>query len=51
MTSSADIVREHIKASKQVMKKAMRSKRAARGFLIRAGILAKNGNQLAKPYR
>ena len=33
------------------MKKAMRSKKTAREFLIRAGILAKDGKRLAKAYR
>jgi hypothetical protein len=51
MTSSAAIAKEHIKASKQSMKRAMGSKRNAKAFLIRAGILSKNGKKLAKPYR
>jgi hypothetical protein len=49
--SSAAILKEHREASKTVMKKALRSKRAARAFLIGAGILDKNGKKLAKPYR
>jgi len=33
------------------MKSAMQSKRKAKAFLIRAGILSKGGKKLAKPYR
>ena len=51
MTSSAEIAREHMKASRRVMRKALRSKRIAKAFLIRTGILTKDGKQLAKPYR
>jgi hypothetical protein len=50
MTSSAAIVKEHIRESKKFMK-TIRSKRDAKNFLIRAGILTKSGNKLAKPYR
>lgn len=45
------IVKDNQKAMDRAFKKAMRSKRAARAFLIRAGILKKNGKGLAKPYR
>jgi hypothetical protein len=50
MTSSAAIVKEHLRASRKLMKKT-RSKREAKKFLIRAGILTKNGDKLSKPYR
>lgn len=49
-TNTSELVREHLKASKEVMKKAMRSKKSARAFLVKAGILTKSG-KLAKPYR
>jgi hypothetical protein len=51
MISSTMIAREHELAEKKFMKKALRSKQRAKSFLIRAGILSKNGKQLAKPYR
>jgi hypothetical protein len=51
MTSSAAIVKQHIRASKQLMKRTLSSKQRAKALLIRAGILAKNGKTLAKPYR
>ena len=51
MTSTEKMVKEHLKASKRVMKKALASKKSARAFLVRAGILKKNGKGLAKPYR
>jgi len=44
------MVKEHLKASKRVARKALASKKKARAFLIRAGILKKNGKGLAKPY-
>ena len=50
MTSSAEIVREHLKDAKQVMKKIMRSKRSAREFLRRAGFITKDGKP-TRPYR
>ncbi len=51
MTSVDKIVRDHLEASKRVMKKAMRSKATATAFLVKAGILTKDGKRLAKPYR
>jgi hypothetical protein len=49
--SSAEIAKEFEQASKKLMKKVLRSKRSAQSFLIRAGILDKDGKRLAKPYR
>lgn len=51
MQSTAGMVEEHLVASKRLMKKVLRSKKSARAFLIRAGILDKQGKELAKPYR
>jgi len=51
MMSTAQIVRENREAMERAAKRACRSKKAARAFLVRAGILEKSGNRLAKPYR
>lgn len=51
MQSIEKTVREHLAASKRVMKKALKSKKSARGLLVRAGILDKNGKKLAIQYR
>lgn len=51
MKSTSEIVAEHRKAAKAVMKKVLRSKASATAFLVRAGILTKDGERLAKPYR
>ena len=50
-TSSSKLVADHLKASKKVMKKVLKSKASARAFLIRAGILDKKTGKLAKAYR
>ncbi|MGB7159699.1 MAG: hypothetical protein WBD40_16650 [Tepidisphaeraceae bacterium] len=48
--SSATIVKEHRAAARQQRKKLAKPSEA-RKFLVRAGILAKNGRRLAKRYR
>lgn len=45
------MVQEHLRSSERVMRDVLASKKTARAFLIKAGILAKGGKQLAKPYR
>lgn len=49
--STAEMVKEHLEASERLMKKVLASKKSARAFLVRAGILDKSGKGLAKPYR
>jgi hypothetical protein len=44
-------LKKQLKIMKQATASATRSKRAARAFLVRAGIAAKGGKTLAKPYR
>ncbi len=44
------LVRDHLRASKKVMKRVLRSKQASRAFLVKAGILTKGG-KLARAYR
>jgi hypothetical protein len=51
MQTVAQFVKENEEAMERAAKRAMRSKKAARAFLIRAGILDKSGKRLAKPYR
>jgi hypothetical protein len=51
MMSVAQIVRENEQAMESAAKRATRSKKTARAFLVRAGILDKTGKRLAKPYR
>ena len=51
MMTVDQMVKENQEAMDRSFKKAMRSKKATRAFLIRAGILAKNGKGLARPYR
>ncbi len=51
MMTTAEIVKDNEAAMKRAAKRAMRSKKAARAFLVRAGILNKSGKGLAKPYR
>ncbi|MBX3387986.1 MAG: hypothetical protein KF691_00880 [Phycisphaeraceae bacterium] len=45
------MVEEHLRASKKVMKKVLKSKKRSIRFLVAAGILTKSGKSLAKPYR
>ena len=45
-----EIVREHREAMKQ-LRKELRDPKEDRKFLIRAGILSKDGQRLAKRYR
>ncbi len=50
MSTATAIIKEHrIAASQQ--RKALRNRKKARAFLVRAGILAKNGKELATRYR
>jgi hypothetical protein len=51
MMTTAQIVKENQQAMDRAAKRALRSKKAARAFLVRAGILKKKGKGLAKPYR
>lgn len=53
MTTTAQIVKDHVSGSRKVLKDAARSKRSALAFLIKAGIAEKtsNGARLAKAYR
>jgi hypothetical protein len=51
MLTVDQMVKENQQAMDRAFKKAMRSKKTARAFLIRAGILNKKGTGLAKPYR
>jgi hypothetical protein len=51
MMTTKQIVKENQEAMERAAKRALRSKKAARAFLVRAGILNKNGKGLAKPYR
>lgn len=48
--SSKQVADEHRRAAAKVMKQALRSKQAARDFLIEAGILTKDG-KTAPAYR
>lgn len=50
-TSSSQLVAEHLKASKKVMKEVLKSKASARAFLVEAGILDKKTGKLSKHYR
>jgi hypothetical protein len=51
MMTTTQIVRENQEAMERAAKRAMRSRKSARAFLVRAGILDKSGKRLAKPYR
>jgi hypothetical protein len=51
MMTVDQIVKDNEEAMKRAFKRASRNKRTARAFLVRAGILNKNGKGLAKPYR
>jgi hypothetical protein len=51
MMTVSQVVKENEEAMERGFKKASRSKATARAFLVRAGILNKNGKGLAKPYR
>ncbi len=50
MPTVTAIIKEHRDAAKQQRKK-LQDPKEARKFLIRAGILTKSGQQLAKRYR
>jgi hypothetical protein len=50
MESTATIVKEHRKAAAK-LRKSLTTPRKARDYLVRAGILEKNGKKLAKRYR
>jgi hypothetical protein len=47
---SSKMAKEHLKASKKVLKQVIKSRSTAIAFLQKAGILDKNG-ELAPPYR
>jgi hypothetical protein len=51
MMTTAQIVKESRQALRRATRKAMRNKKTAIAFLVRAGILEKSGKRLAKPYR
>jgi hypothetical protein len=51
MMTTEEFIKDHRKAAASAMKKALRSKKTAIAFLVRAGILEKSGKRLAKPYR
>ncbi len=50
LTPTSKIVADHRKASKEVMKRVLKSRKSALAFLVSAGIATKSG-KLAKPYR
>jgi hypothetical protein len=50
MPTATTIIKEHRKAASQ-QRKELRDPQKARAFLIRAGILTKDGKQLARRYR
>lgn len=50
MATVDEIVREHIEASRKLVAR-LKTPKQARQFLIRAGILTKDGKKLAKRYR
>jgi hypothetical protein len=50
MSTVTTIIKEHRDAAKK-QRQQLKDPKAARKFLIRAGILARNGRQLAKRYR
>jgi len=49
-TSSSRLVREHLKASRKLMRKVLKDEASAREFLIKAGLLTKQG-KLPRHYR
>ena len=52
MTASATkVVREHVAASRQFRQSIRGNAAKSKAFLVKAGILSKNGNKLAKRYR
>ncbi len=51
MLTVREIVKDNQEAMERAAKRAMRNKKTATAFLIRAGILEKCGKRLAKPYR
>ena len=52
MTASATkVVREHVTASKQFRHSIRGNATKSKAFLVKAGILSKNGTTLAKRYR
>ena len=51
MMTVTEICKENEEAMKRAGKRARRSKKTARAFLIRAGILDKSGKGLSKNYR
>jgi hypothetical protein len=51
MMTTEDFIKDHRKAAARVVKRVTRSKKASIAFLIRAGLLEKDGKRMAKPYR
>jgi hypothetical protein len=51
IASATDVVREHLAASKRFLQSIQGNPAKARAFLIKAGILTKNGKRLSKRYR
>jgi hypothetical protein len=51
LMTTTQIVKENQQAMERAAKRAMRNKRTARAFLVRAGILNKRGKGLTKAYR
>jgi len=51
MMTVEQILKDNEDALKRAGKRAGRNKKTATAFLVRAGILNKNGKGLAKPYR
>ena len=51
MMTVTEIVKENREAMERAAKRILRSKRATRAFLVRAGILDKSGKGLSKNYR
>jgi hypothetical protein len=50
-TSATKVVREHVAASKQFRQSIRGNATKSRAFLVKAGILSKNGTKLTKRYR
>lgn len=49
--TTEEIVREHIAASKRFLRSIRGDPAKARAFLVKAGILTRDGKKLAKRYR
>jgi hypothetical protein len=49
--STTKVVREHVAASKQFRQSIRGDVAKSKAFLVKAGVLSKNGTKLAKRYR